>query len=531
MKKLVALLLAAACIFSLIGCDAGGAEGTSDAAADTVTQFVIGMDPDYNTFDPAQAYEGWAAPVMIAMYDTLFRFEGSEAEPVPYLVKDYTINETGTQITMTLRDDVVFSSGNKMTSADVKFSLDRMKNLQGTPSFLVSDFAEVETPDDYTVILNLAQPDGALTYKLAGYYFGIVDSKVVIEHGGISDETAATADTATTWLTNNSAGSGPYIMESYTPDNEVVLVRNDNYWNGPAYAQRVIFKDIPDPTTQSMMVQVGDLDVALGLNADQAAVLASAEGVEVENTGTLNMLFLMMNNDPEIGGPMANPLVQKAVRYAVNYKGIQEMCGPGSVTPQTIIQVGFYGALEARDPEYTDVAKAKELLAEAGYPDGFTVKFSVITNSTEGYKWLDIAQKVQADLAAVGINAEIETMDSTVGYELYRGGKMAFAINAWGPDYLDSNNQLAFLPGKTVGLRAQWKESDNPELAALGDKALAEMDNEVRKGILEEIQTTMADDSPWLPLVQVGKATAFRSDVKGADYSLAYMIDVYNMSK
>ncbi len=550
MKKLLALLLVVAFALSAVACssqeaqtepaatDAGTTatdDGTQaetpagDAAAGDKT-LLIGVDPDYSTFDPAAAYEGWAAPVMMALYDTLFRFD-AEGEPQPWLVEDYTVEGDGTVYTFKLREDVDFSSGNHMTSADVKFSLDRIKNLQGNPSFLAADIQSVETPDDYTVVVTLGNPDGAFIYKLGAYSFGILDSAVVMENGGVSDETAATADNASQWLTNNSAGSGPYTLASYSPDSQVVLERNDNYWAGPADAKTVTLLDIPDATTQAMMIASGDLDVALGLNADQVSALEGNADVELHYDGTLNMLFLLMNNDPAIGGPMADPKVQQAVRYAVDYAGIQALCGPGSVTPQTIIQVGFFGALEARSTDYTDKEKAKALLAEAGYPDGFEVTFSVITNSTEGIKWLDVAQKVAADLAEVGITANIETMDSTVGYELYRSGQMAFAINAWGPDYLDSNNQLAFLPGETVGLRANWEYEDNPEVADLGKQALGETDPTAREELLVQIQETIKDNSPWLPLAQVGKVTAVRTGISGADYSNAYMIDIYNVTK
>lgn len=540
-RKLTAILLVLVLLLS--GC-AGGTQtdsastsdqsgkdaepsGSKEGGADS--QVIIALDPDYETFDPGRTYEMYAGPVLIGLYDNLLRFIDNTEVPEPYIAKSYEVSDDGRTFTFKLRDDVKFSSGNPLTSKDVKWSFDRLKNLKDNPSFMAEDIEKIETPDDYTVVITLSKPDGAFVYKLTGYSFGILDSATVAANGGSSGEDAATADTAEQWLTQNSAGSGPYILEKYTPNVEVVLKRNDSYWNGPAAVEKVIFKDMPDSNTQALMVQKGDIDVAFSLNADQIMQLKGNNDVEILSTNTLSMLFVFMNMDESVGGPMADPDVQKAVRYALDYAGMQSLCGEGSLTPQTIIQVGFLGALPARDPGYTDLEKAKELLAKAGYPDGFTIDFDVITHATEGIKWVNMAQKVKEDLSKVGINAEIRTMDTTVGYEEYRNGRQGFGINAWGPDYMDANNQLAFLPGQTVGLRVNWTAEDNQELAELGEKALAETDIEAREQILLKIQEMMADDSPYVPLVQVPKQIAVRKGLKGADYTEAYKLDVYKL--
>ncbi len=536
-RKIVALIIVAALVFS--GCSqqteqkekptTSGSNKESKTESNS-NQVIIALEPDYETFDPGRAYEIFAAPVLNGLYDNLLRFIDSTEVPEPYLAKSYEVSKDGKTFTFKLRDDVKFSSGNKMTSKDVKWSLDRLKNLKGNPSFMAEDIEKIETPDDYTVNIILSKPDAAFAFKLTGFPFGILDSKTVIANGGIADENASLNDSAEQWLTQNSAGSGPFILEKYTPNVEVVLKRNDNYWNGPAKVEKVIFKDMPDSNTQALMVQKGDIDVAFSLNSDQMKQLEGNSKLNILSSNTFAMLFLFMNTDEKIGGPMSNPDVQKAVRYALDYKGMQSMCGEGTITPQTIIQVGFLGALPPRDPNYTNIEKAKELLKKAGYPDGFTIEFNAITHATEGIKWLNMAQKVKEDLSKVGINAEIRTMDTTVGYEEYRNARQGFSIMVWGPDYMDVNNQLAFLPGQLVGLRVNWKAEDNPELVKLGDEALIENNVEKRAAIIKKIQEKMADDSPFIPLVQVPKKIAVKKGLKGAEYTEAYKIDVYKLS-
>jgi len=523
MSKKIVLVIFFTVILCMLLVFSGNAEKRTN-------QVIIALDPDYETFDPGHAYEMFSQAVTNGLYDNLVKFISGKVEPINHLVESYEISPNGKVFTFRLRSGIKFVSGNNLTSKDVKWSFDRVKNLKANPSFLADNIDKVETLDEKTIRVYLNEPDGAFLYKLTNSAFSILDSEVVKLHGGTSDVNAATADTADPWLTQNSAGSGPYILKKYIPNVEVELERNDNYWNGAPAVEKIIFKDMPDSNTQIFMLQKGDIDIAYSLNADQIKSLKDKEGVEILPFQTLSLMFLLMNEDPEIGGPMANKDVQNAVRYALDYKGIQTIVGEGAITPISIIQVGFLGALPPRDPGYTNIEKAKELLAKAGYPNGFSVTLDTITHATAGIKWVTLAQKVKEDLSKVGIDVQIRTMETTVGYQEYRKGLQGFCINAWGPDYIDSNNQLAFLPGEMVGLRANWKADANPKLAQLGKSALIETDDTSRAAIIKEIQEIMAEDSPFAVLVQFPKQLAIKKGLKGVDYSDSYKIEVYNLS-
>jgi peptide/nickel transport system substrate-binding protein len=224
---------------------------------------------------------------------------------------------------------------------------------------------------------------------------------------------------------------------------------------------------------------------------------------------------------------MANPDVQKAVRLALDYKEIQALAGEGAVTPVAPFQIGFLGTVPPRDPNTArDVEAAQALMEQAGYPEGFSVTLEVPTVSVEGLDLPTLAQKIQNDLLDIGITTEIVTSDIMVALDPYRSGQQAFSLWYWGPDYPDPNNQLAFLPGNSVGLRANWTTEMNPELAELGRKTAVEVDPDIRAQYLEEIQMMMDDDTAFAMLLQFARQFAVRDNIEGADYIDPYRIDL-----
>ena len=494
-------------------------------------QLVIGWPQDVITLDPDRAYEVYATTVINALYDQLVKFIGRIDQVSPHLAESWEISEDAKVYTFKLRTDVKFGSGNSFTAKDVKWTFERLKNLKSNASFLGENIASVETPDDATVVITLTTADAAFMSKLASPNFGILDSELVKANGGAADENASTTDNAQHWLDHQSAGSGPFVLEKFVPDAEIILVRNDNYWKGPAPIQRIHFQNIKDPNTQLLMLQKGDIDIAMGLGPEHASLLANHADITVLPVTTLTMSFLLMNDDPELAGPIADKDVRQAIKYAIDYQGLHTMAGPGAVTPISVIQQGFLGSLPPRDPNFTNLDKAKELLAKAGYPEGFETTIDTISYLHDGLNWLTVAEKVAADLATVGIKAEIRPKELTVGLDEYRKGQWPLATAGWSPDFPDANNQLVFLPGEKVGLRANWKLEANPELATLGKKAEVTADNEKRAEILQEIQRQMDENSPFLVLVQHPSRLAFRNDVQGVAWHENYKIEVYTLNK
>lgn len=535
MKKLLAVILSTALAFSLTACGNGNSsdsassqETTSTATSTDGNTVVIAMGSGFSTLDPGFMYEQNPTLVANACYETLFKFVKGKDEPQPGLAESYEFSEDGLSCTIKLNANAVFASGNPVTSADVAFSLNRTKNLQGNPSFICANISSIECPDDNTVVINQTAADSALLSKLCYAACSILDSKVVIENGGTDAEDASTADKAQTYLDSASAGSGMYVLKSYTPDEEIVLEKNENYYGTATNVDKYIIKLQDDANTQMMGLSNGDIDIALNLTDDTIGELSSKENVATINTSTKTVGFIMMNEDETIGGPVADVKVQQAINYAIDYAGIQNICGNGSVTPESIIQVGFMGSKGEKDvTKAQDIEKAKELMKEAGYENGFDIDMPVCELDMEGVPLLDMAQKVKEDLAAININVNIVQQDWAGGFgDDYRSGNIGFTVMYWGIDYNDPNVQLVFLPGQEVGMRAKWEATGYEEVTDLYSQILAETDSTKRAELLTQVQDKISDNSPFVMLAQAACHVGYNTKLDGVNFSDTYRIDV-----
>lgn len=544
-KKLLALFMSLTVALSLAGCGgsgsgqtAGGSSaesaadggstdgGSADGGGKTV---VIAMEGEgLETFDPGYVYEKYAHVVMNACYENLFKFYDNNGPAQPCLADTYEFSEDGLTLTVTLKDGITFASGNPMTSADVAFSINRCKNLKGNPSIMTDTIDSIETPDEKTVIFHLTEPDSALLSKLTYNALAILDSTVAKENGATDAEDAATADTARNYLDNTSAGSGMYVLTKYTPNEEIVLEKNAGYWGDNASnVDKYIIQLQGEANSQMMTLSTGDIDVALNLTDDTVSELEGNDSVAVLNDPTKTVAFVMMNMDKSIGGQVSDPKVQQAIRKALDYKGTQEIVGSGTVTPYSLIQDGFMGSKGTRDVNYTNIEEAKQLLADAGYPDGFDIDLTVTDLAFEGTPLTDLAQKVKDDLALIGINCNIVTQAWAAGYgDAYRDGTLGFTVMYWGIDYADPNVQLEFLPGSSVGLRAGWQADMDPEIAALSKACMEATDDADRTAILEQIQDATYEHGPFVMIAQAPAHFGYNTRLTGVAVSDPYTLDL-----
>ncbi len=502
-------------------------------AQDEEKVLVIGHTEGTDSLDPAVGYIQTSGMIHQATYDGLVTWPADSNDEIqPNLAKDWKISDDGLVYTFTLRDDVVFSDGSPLVAEDFVFSIMRTKNLKAQPSFLADTIASVEAPDDYTLVVTLSEPDPAILAKMiypAALY--AVNADVVREQGGTDAEDAAETDTAEEWLNNNSAGTGPYVLEKWEPQVETVLVRNENYWGEAPYYDRVIIRNIPEAATQKIALEAGDIDLALEITADQVASLESNEAIEVLQASTFITFFLHGNQDPNVGGPMSDPLVQRAVRYALDYEGMVTLAGGAAVHPPSMVPVGFLGALEPGEGITRDVETAKSLLEEAGYADGFDFTLEYPEYTFLGVNISTLAQKVQADLAEVGINVDLAPAELLTQLEAYRDGREGFALWWWGPDYIDPNDRLVFLPGGKVGKRANWTMDMADETAqSIWDRATTVTEPAERAKVFVDFQEYLMENSPWAPLVQPGIQIAYRAGLEGVSYNPQWMVDFADMS-
>ncbi len=528
MKKLLALLLALGLILTLLTACAGdsgrtpattGGEpshGTDPAEEPQEPKtVVIGAQSDLITLDPGNMYEPYANMVAYAAYDNLYQVQsGTMGTPVPHIATGVEIDDSRTVYTFPLRDDVVFSSGNKLTSKDVAWSINRVLNMKESNAYSnIKIVKEVETPDDYTVVITLHEPDASFLVKLTSNAYAVLDSEVVKEQGG-SD---SGGDTAKAWLDTTSAGSGPFIIKSWTPKEQLVLEKNPNFWGTASNIDTIILKEMPSVDAQITALQNGEIDISLGLNSETAKQLEGKEGITITRGATALTTFLVMSRKAELSSEMSNPTVQEAVRYALDYPGYLALGGEGCTIPLNMVPEGFSGALK-RDEDFRDLEKAKALMAAAGYPDGFKITLTCANNNSEGLEWTTVAQKVKHDLAEIGIEVTIETLEATLVYEKMRDATMPFYVMFWSPDYYDINNQFAFLPGTgeggtAYGNRTAWElTADNQLLVDLADKIQVETDPDKRAEYAIELQEAYEEDNPLAFLLQHPKTFAYNSD-------------------
>jgi peptide/nickel transport system substrate-binding protein len=504
----------------------------SDAQEKTL---VVGANFVIKSLDPGRTIETTSNMVNHSVYDSLVTFDGEDlSTPKPSLATDWKISDDGKTYTFRLRRNVKFSSGNPLTSADVKWSLDRVKNLKNNPSFFLNAVDEILAPDPFTVVLKLKAPNPALLPILASSSLAAVDSKLVTSKGGDASLDAKDKDKAESFLQGQSAGTGAYVLERYVPDQEVVLVRNPNHWRGAPKLDRIVIRNITEPATQKLQLERGDLDVATGLDQDQMKAIRSAAGVTARASAAATTFYLLMNNNPQVGGPFANPKVQQAVRHALDYEGILALAGPGAVRLAGIIPTSFTGALEPRQAVRTDRERARALLREAGLGEVKGALTYASDSTIWGVQMNLLAQKIQADLAAVGIAITLNGLPRATALQSYRDGKNQLGVWSWAADYPDRQNFLVYVPGRVVGKRAGWPAEASPEAAALAQlasEAEAEVDPAKGTALYRKLDERLAQVGPYASLFQPAVPYAFRSNVQGVTFNSVWGVDFWTVSK
>jgi len=529
LKRISALtLVLIMCTALFAGC--GSKETTSspsaspaESAAPVEKTVVAGINADYTTFDPANVYEKSAHMIMHSLYETLVQFDAdTQTKIVPGAAESWTISEDKLTYTFKLREDIVASTGKPLNATDAAFAILRTKNLKGNPSFLADPIKDAVATGDYELTITLNEVTPSILAVLTESAFSLYDSDVAKANGATGDPTT---DTAQAYFDKTSIGSGAFVLTSYTPNAELIMTKSPTYTGTAAKLDKVIFKHMNDSSMQLISLQKGDIDFAFDLTSDQITTL-SQNNVVVNTYPTLDVFTFQMNVDKTIGGPLANEDVRKAIYYAVDYDGLCQLAGNDATTPYNIIPDGFAGYLGVSEIK-RDLEKAKQLLTDAGYPDGFTIQCGVIPEmAPDGVSFMDCAVKIQADLAEVGIKLEIQSDEVSVYLEKLRGGQYQSCVGMWGPDYLDPASQLAFLPGETVGLRSNWTAEMSPELAELCAQAKVEVDTDARAEIFKQIQQKYTETAgPILIYLQPNRALAMSTRVTDVVYTPSYMLD------
>jgi peptide/nickel transport system substrate-binding protein len=506
------------------------------APAGANQNLIIAIDQsDVKTLDPAREFEFAAAFIDLNVYDTLITQKGPDdlGTFVPVLAKEWKISPDGKEYTFTLRDDVKFASGNPLTADDVKFSLMRLKNIKGNPAWMMDPLKEVQVVDKSTVKTILSDPFGDWLAVLSGPNSGILDSKLVMEHGGSAADGADTADKAEDWLNQNSAGSGPFAIKGWTKNDTISLERNSTYFMGAPKLAKVDVKDVPSPSTQKLQVENGDVDVALSLTPDLVDTLKGNPNVKVVLGQSLDNLYMGMTMDPTINPNLAKKEVRQAIRAAIDYDGVLALTNNQALRGPAIYSIGLLGLATQADadkinPKY-DPDKAKQLLAQAGLSGGFSFPLEYGTGpSPVGVTYESIAQKVQADLKKVGIDMQLVPEEFGVMLTKYRQKDRTAVISYNQPDYLGPSDWASQMILNTWAPRLHYDSKPAQDLA---NQAGAETDPQKRGALYQQMLTLLVDEGPYIELVQGKAPVVTRSNVQGWIYFPIGDARLYGVSK
>ena len=467
------------------------------------------------------------------MYDTLFTYEGADlAHPRPLLVQSWSASTDEKTFTFRLKRNVHFADGTPLTAADVVFSLDRLVNLKGSPSFLLSGVT-ISAKGKYGVVMHAATPDSQLPAILASPSTGIVNSKLLRKHGGSDEVGADTSDTAESFLNSSAsvgAGSGPYTLSSYSTTSQVTLVPNSRYWGTKRAAFKAVVVRNMIATTQLTNVQRGTHEIAIDLSADQAQTLRGSKKVVVSLRPSTWIFYLFANDNPQISSVTSNKQFQRAVRFALDYKGILTVAGPGAIQAPGIIPSMILGALSQKNAITQDLLKAKSALAASGVGDQHVTLEYPTDLTINGVSFTSLAQKVQANLQAAGFNISLSGSPTATYVPKFRAGKVAFGFSVWAPDYPDPSDYLAFVPGGLVGLHAGWPAGGDPAIERLAAEARVATTPATRASLYRQLQMALNERGPFFPLLQPTQVFAATADLTNAVYNGEYGVDVTAIS-
>jgi peptide/nickel transport system substrate-binding protein len=505
----------------------GGAGGTVSGGGSNANALVIARGMDVNSLDPQRAYCDTCQIYMTAVYETLIGLDVKDNKTlVPRLATKWESNPEQTEFTFTLDPKAKFADGSPVTSADVKFSWERLHGLQAASSYLVSTIKTIDTPDAQTVKVTMSQPNSAFLAQVNASYLGIVNKKVAEAQGATTDPKT---DKAEPWFLAHSAGSGPYQLESYQSGAELRLSRNDSYWGAKAAFPEVIMKETPQAVTQRQQLEQGAVDIAMQISADVAAGMKGG-GVTVQQVPSFNFVYLALSPGAK-GGEKLTPEVRKAIRLALDYEGLVKVTvgGAGRSQPSPIPN-GFSGTADLPAPKQ-DVAAAKQLLASAGVTN-LTLDATFPSLNVYGVDFTTAMQKVQTDLKAVGITLQLNPVEISVWADKIGKDGIPVTMLYFAPDHTDSSQYVQYFGLLPDSQWTTWSRAAAvPKQSDLLSQAFAAQDASTRDGIYAQLADAMIADQIIIPVVNPDLFLASRSDIKGMHYSACCNLDLSKLSR
>ena len=509
MKKRLSLFLTALLTMAVLGgcgADSTGESSQENSSKESVVQseavyggsVVVGIQQDIDSLDPHKATAAGTKEILFNIFEGLVKPD-ENGNLICAVASDYSISDDGLVYTFTLRDNVKFHNGNTVTGEDVKYSLERAAGLlDGTPLIsTLQTIQSVDILDNKTVQVTVGAANTELIYSFVA----------AIIPAGSGEDTAA-----------DPVGTGPFSFVSYTPQEGIVVKKNTDYWQeGLPYLDEVEFKITGSADTALLELQGGSIDIYAYLTDSQANTLKDTFQV-------VQALFL--NNAEK---PLDDVRVRQAICYALDKDMINEFVAGGNGTPVSSAMLptlkDYYVDLNDMYDSTANIDKAKELLADAGYPDGFDLTIAIPSN----YEFhMQTGEVVAEQLKEVGINVTIDAMEwSTWLDQVYNGRQYQATISGITSD---------LTPGYLLN-RFQTDSKKNfinfasADYDALYQKIQDTLDVEQKKEYYKQLQQILCEDAGSAFLQVPANTTAIAKDLTGYKFYPVYVQDLSTVQK
>jgi peptide/nickel transport system substrate-binding protein len=487
---------------------------------------IVGTETEIEGFDPGRGIALATNRVQSAIFEGMVKYQPGTVDLIPLLATEIPtldnggISEDGLTYTFKLRQGVKFSDGTDFNADAVLFSLRRLidKDFEfydaaNTGGFQLAGLTKVDVIDPMTVKFTLSAPNAAfieLSQIGSGRY---VSPKAIQEHPGDA-------------LSDYGVGTGPFMVKSWDKNVKVELERNENYWGTKPGLKTLIFRPIPEPTARVSALLNGEVDMIVVVQPDSIESIKADSNLTYEQGPSNHYWFIELNTKE---GPFADKRVRQAANYAVDKEGLANDVLAGSAVPATQPMPAANWSYNPNIKGYPyDPDKAKALLAEAGYADGFKTKMIIPTNGSGMMVPVQMNEYIQGNLADVGIDVEIQSFEWVSYLGVWAKGLTADigvanqSVMSSEPYFVNFLLSSQFVPangGFNIGYYA------NPDVDKLLNDALATPDREARKQLYWKAWEIITDDAPWIFVVNDLQPMAFKKTVKGYLTNPAYLID------
>ncbi|TSB44653.1 glutathione ABC transporter substrate-binding protein [Alkalicoccobacillus porphyridii] len=489
------------------GGDAGGdGEDTGSTEEGSGGDLVIDTQSEAIALDPHIVNDVPSGNVQSNIYETLVFFD-EDMNVQNGLAEDWSqVDET--TLEFTLREDITFTDGEPFNAEAVEANIERITDeaIASQRAFLFEDIVEINVVDEYTIQFITEQPNAALVYSFA-HNGGSMISPAAIEEDYAAMEGGADPGSV---ISPNPVGTGLFTLDEWNSGQSIRLVKNEDYWNEPAKLDSVTFQVVTEGGTRLANIETGSAHVSEPTSPSDVNRIENSDTMELLETESLNISYIGFNTQAE---PFDDVRVRRAISMAINSEDIVNNLFNGYGIPaEGPMAPGVIGYDDALEPIEYDPEAAEELLAEAGYGDGFS--FTISTNDTQERQ--DLATFVQAELEKIGLDVNIEILEWGAYLEQTGQGNTEMFVLGWSSATGDADYALAPLfHSDNVGAEGNRSFFENEEVDALLTEAKYELDNTKRNELYSEAQQLIIDEAPMLFTHHKVDLNAYSSNVHG----------------